>query len=216
MQTTRMRAMAVVFLLCLGEALRSVGSATPTIDIAFIGACQPVRNIEQPETRVGTRITVEAATIHVVNCPGGQFYIYQYRNRQGFRVIRPPEWGNPIGGRDFQTFGEAMNVAAGAQGPAPQPQPQPPRPPGQTAINCHKYCMDTSGYSPAEYMPCTTIPANITGTQQQCAAIAAQVKAGKQPLACIPNGHPCGRPAECCSKNCAMDPNDPYSGMRCR
>jgi hypothetical protein len=33
---------------------------------------------------------------------------------------------------------------------------------------------------------------------------------------CTPNGRECSSDAECCSKNCATDPNDPISPRRCR
>jgi hypothetical protein len=76
-------------------------------------ACKEVNKIEQPETKEGTKITAEASTIHVMDCQGKQTYVYQYLNRTGFRVINPPDWGHAIGGKDFQSLTEAMNVAAG-------------------------------------------------------------------------------------------------------
>jgi hypothetical protein len=77
-------------------------------------SCKTVKTMEQPETRDGSRITVEASTIHVVDCPSmGEIYVYEYHNRSGFRVIKPGDWGHAIGGKDFPTMAEAMNVAAG-------------------------------------------------------------------------------------------------------
>ena len=76
----------------------------------------------QPETRDGGgRITVEASLIHMMNCSGGPTYIYQYVNRRGFRVIRPPNWSNAIGGRDFGTCQEAQSVAVNAFAIPPLP-----------------------------------------------------------------------------------------------
>jgi hypothetical protein len=89
-------------------------------------ACHEVSKIEQPETKAGNKITVEASTIHVMNCAGGQYYLYEYRNRADYRVIKPPDWAHAIGGKDFSTMAEAMAVAA-AQTPAP-PSPSPPSP----------------------------------------------------------------------------------------
>lgn len=82
-------------------------------------AYQVSQSFSQPESRDQTgRITVEASVIHVVTCNGagengGQFYIYQYVNRQGFRAIRPPDWGHVIGGRDYPSFEQAAGVACG-------------------------------------------------------------------------------------------------------
>ena len=85
----------------------------PTAGLAY----QVVQKFPQEESRDGNgRITVEKSMIHVVACNshgenGGQFYIYQYLNRHGFRAIKPPDWGHPLGGKDFGTFGEAVAVA---------------------------------------------------------------------------------------------------------
>lgn len=54
-----------------------------------------------------------------------------------------------------------------------------PAPPGATEINCHKYCMDISSIAPSDYMKCLAISRDATGTQQQCADMAALAKAGK-------------------------------------
>ena len=83
------------------------------------GSCQTVQRINQPESRdAAGRIRVEAATIHVMNCPSrGQIYIYQYLNRPGFRAIRPPDWGHSIGDRDFPTFEQAQQAAVGGEAP---------------------------------------------------------------------------------------------------
>lgn len=94
-------------------------------------ACQTLQTINQPESRdAAGRITGEASIIHVVSCVGAggssePMYIYQYLNRPGFRVIRPPDWGHAIGGQDFQTFEQAQAAAAtGGQGAVTQPPPQ--------------------------------------------------------------------------------------------
>jgi hypothetical protein len=113
------------------------GATAPTGSNGGAGggsACQVVQTINQPEARDGAdRVTVEASIIRVMNCPSGQIYVYEYLNRRGFRVIRPPNWAQSIGGQDFQTLDEAVNVAASAQTPQlPQPlQPQ-PQPEGAT------------------------------------------------------------------------------------
>jgi hypothetical protein len=97
-------------------------------------AYQVTQSFNQPEARDAYgRITVEASVIHVLACNGlgenfGQFYIYQYVNRPGFRAIRPPDWGHAIGGQDFQGFAQAAAVACGqapAMVPAPAPAPMP-------------------------------------------------------------------------------------------
>jgi hypothetical protein len=79
-------------------------------------ACQEVQTITQPESRDETgAITVEASIIHVMDCPNQQqLYIYEYLNRSGFRVIRPPGWSQPIGGHDVATMGEALGIAMDA------------------------------------------------------------------------------------------------------
>lgn len=64
------------------------------------------------------RLAVEASVITVMNCNGagengGQFYIYQYVNRAGFRAIKPPNWGQALGGRDWATYEQAAAVACG-------------------------------------------------------------------------------------------------------
>jgi hypothetical protein len=89
------------------------GSLCPTPP----AGCQLQQTSTQPEARDATgRITVEASIIHVLSCSSGPMYIYQYTNRSAFRVVRPPNWGNPIGGRDFQSCAEAQAVAAGSTG----------------------------------------------------------------------------------------------------
>jgi hypothetical protein len=62
------------------------------------------------------RISAEASVIHHVACNGGgenggRFFVYQYTKRAAFRAILPPNWGSPLGGRDFGSFGEAAGVA---------------------------------------------------------------------------------------------------------
>ena len=84
---------------------------------AASGAAQEVSQLEQAESRDPYgRITVESALIHLVACTGGarsgrQYYIYQYRNRPGFRAILPPDWGHALGGRDLPSYGQALGVA---------------------------------------------------------------------------------------------------------
>ena len=76
-----------------------------------------VKQIQQAESLDASgRIRVEAAVIHVLACAGpgeneGQFYIYQYVKRSGFRAVQPPDWGHAIGGGDFATFEEATSAA---------------------------------------------------------------------------------------------------------
>ena len=71
--------------------------------------------LRQDEVRDGSgKITVEAATIHVIACGGGStpgIYVYEYTNRPGFRAVQPPNWGTALGGRDFNTLAQA--IAAG-------------------------------------------------------------------------------------------------------
>ncbi len=68
------------------------------------------------------RIIVEASIIHVINCAGGgQYYVYQYTNRPGYRAILPPNWSNAIGGRDFATYAQAASVACGGYVSPPAP-----------------------------------------------------------------------------------------------
>jgi hypothetical protein len=81
-------------------------------------AYQILQQAQQPQAidPATGRITVEASIIHVVACNGagengGQFYIYQYVNRPGFRAVRPPIW---VGiGPDQPTFAHAVAVACG-------------------------------------------------------------------------------------------------------
>jgi len=82
-------------------------------------ASQAIQRFNQPEQRDAYgRLTVEASVITVVSCNGpgengGQFYIYQYVNRPGFRAVRPPYWGQAIGGRDFASYEQANYAACG-------------------------------------------------------------------------------------------------------
>jgi N-dimethylarginine dimethylaminohydrolase len=78
-------------------------------------AYQTSTHFNQAEQRDGYgRITVEAATIYVLNCNGAgengrQIYIYQYLKRPGFRAVLPGYW-HAIGGQDFGTFGQAAGT----------------------------------------------------------------------------------------------------------
>jgi hypothetical protein len=84
-----------------------------------------LQRIDQPEQRDPStgRITVEAATIHVITCAPGDasrpIYIYEYAKRRAFRAIEPPRWGSPLGGRDFASFAQAVD--AGCRTPAAAP-----------------------------------------------------------------------------------------------
>src|ERR1700754_2572278 len=83
------------------------------------GAYQATQRFNQAEQRSPTgQIQVEASVITVISCNspgehGGQYYIYQYLNRAGFRAIQPPNWGNAIGGGDWSTFEQAAGAACG-------------------------------------------------------------------------------------------------------
>jgi len=102
-------------------ALAAVLAATATSAHAH----QIVQNFAQNEQRAPDgRILVEGSIVSVINCDGpgergGQFYIYMYVYRPGFRAILPPNWGAPIGGRDFATFDEAAGAACRAGVPPP-------------------------------------------------------------------------------------------------
>jgi hypothetical protein len=78
-----------------------------------------LRRTEQPEVRdAAGKITVEAAIIHVLSCDGAsgngaQIWLYEYANRPGFRAIAPPNWGAPLGGRDFARFVDAASAGCG-------------------------------------------------------------------------------------------------------
>jgi hypothetical protein len=122
----------------MGSATPSVGERGTSLFVVTCGrvpgitpgsqqqACQEVRRINQP---AGPQ--TEAALIHVMNCPGGHIYIYEYLSRPGFRVIRPPNWGQAIGGRDFPSMADAVSVARGEQPSQQSSQVVPPPPDGQ-------------------------------------------------------------------------------------
>lgn len=79
-------------------------------------AYQVTGKFHQAERRSGHTIAVEEAWIHTLSCnghgeKGGQYYIYQYVKRGGFRAILPPNWASAIGGRDWGSFAEAAGVA---------------------------------------------------------------------------------------------------------
>jgi hypothetical protein len=70
----------------------------------------------QPQQRgPNGQVTVESANIYPFSCNGRTFYLYQYTDRAGgqptFRAILPPNWGSPLGGRDFATENEALAAA---------------------------------------------------------------------------------------------------------
>lgn len=93
-----------------------------------------VEEFDQAEARDAEgRITVEESIIYVIACSGpsengGQYYLYEYVNRDGYRAILPPDWGQPIGGRDFDTMDEAGAAACttGVTPTGPPPVPGPP------------------------------------------------------------------------------------------
>ena len=98
-------------------------------------AYEVTRVISQPEEHDASgKITVEASVIHVVACNGpaengGEFFIYQYSNRPGYRAIRPPEWSSPLGGRDVDTYDEAVGIACGTASAGAPASPSPTTPP---------------------------------------------------------------------------------------
>jgi LCCL domain len=119
---------AALAVLMAGMAVTASASPAQTAQ-----ACRELQNFNQPESRdTNGRINVEAALIHVVNCNGRQFYIYQYLKRPGFRAILPPDYAHAIGGRDFATYAEALAAAfaasngGNAAAPAAPGQPQAP------------------------------------------------------------------------------------------
>ncbi len=89
------------------------------------GVCSSKGRTNQTETRDGFgRIRTEAATIHILDCPGrGEVYIYEYTNRRGFRAIKPPNWGAALGGRDFETMELAVQAASDGDKPDKAPNP---------------------------------------------------------------------------------------------
>lgn len=100
-------------------------------------SCKHVKTMYQAEKRDGMgRITVEAANIHVMDCPTGQIYIYELLNRPGFRAIRPPDWGRPLGGRDFSTFEEALNAATSGASQTGRPFVPGSQPSGYKSCGC--------------------------------------------------------------------------------
>ncbi len=56
----------------------------------------------------------EEADITVIRCGNGLgYYIYSYYRTSGprYRVIIPPHWGKPVGGRDYNFFEGAIHAA---------------------------------------------------------------------------------------------------------
>ncbi|CAM4439809.1 MULTISPECIES: hypothetical protein [Myxococcus] len=100
-------------------------------------AAEVIQQFRQPESRDETgKLLVEESVVSIINCNGsgengGQFYIYQYVNRPGVRAIRPPDWSQPIGGRDFAAFEEAVAAAC-----APASAPGGPTPGAPTPAGC--------------------------------------------------------------------------------
>lgn len=94
-------------------------------------AYQPTQQFNQAEQRAANgQLMREEALITVVACngpgeTGGQRYIYQYLRRSGFRAINPPNWGQPLGGRDWASFEQAAGAGCMAQASAPAPAPGP-------------------------------------------------------------------------------------------
>lgn len=57
---------------------------------------------------------VEKANIIAIRCNDGkEYYIYSYFRKTGpnYRAIDPPNWGSPIGGKDYMTYEDAVHVA---------------------------------------------------------------------------------------------------------
>jgi hypothetical protein len=114
---------------------------------------------DQPDAREGQagragvaeRFGVQASTIHVVDCPSmGEIYVYEYHNRPGFRVIKPGDWSHAIGGKDFPTLAEAMNVAAGQiinAGPGGETSSSTPTPAGDGSNNPQTMTLDVNNHS---------------------------------------------------------------------
>lgn len=117
---------------------RGAGMAGVTALALAAGASAPahawemVQTIDQPEERDAQgRVTVEASEIMVIACTGegengGRFYIYDYVDRPGFRVVDPPNWGSPVGGRDYLTQEQAIEVACASGGFLPGGTAVPP------------------------------------------------------------------------------------------
>jgi hypothetical protein len=74
---------------------------------------QPVVQAEQRDA--SGRLTVEGANVTPFTCGGASYYLYQYVNRPAgqpsFRVISPPDFSHPIGGKDFATRDQAVSAA---------------------------------------------------------------------------------------------------------
>ncbi len=94
-------------------------------------AYETERTFDQPESRdEHDRITVEAATVHVISCKGAgengaEVYIFEYLNRSGFRAVRSLSSTAPIGGVEFSTLEEAATTACSEGVGAPRPEPPP-------------------------------------------------------------------------------------------
>jgi len=121
-------------------------------------ASQVIRRFDQAEQLSPSgKPLVEESTINVVSCSGagengGQYYIYQYHKRAGFRAIKPPNWAQAIGGRDWPTFEQAAAAACrSGRGPQPStpvtptpiPPSTPPKPSAPTNLS-GRWSLDTN------------------------------------------------------------------------
>lgn len=121
-------------------------SALALLSLVLFGgganASAVLQQFRQPESRDATgRLSVEESAVSIISCNGlgengGQFYVYQYVNRPGVRAIRPPDWSQPLGGRDFATFDEAVKTACALPAAPGGTTPGGPTPGGATAAGC--------------------------------------------------------------------------------
>lgn|GEM_PF-7094406 len=93
-----------------------IKALAPIVAVVFVmttGSGQAFQEMEQITQNAGPNI--EASIISKYSCNGSNennagFWVYRYTARQGFRVISPPNWGSPIGGRDFGSGRDAGKV----------------------------------------------------------------------------------------------------------
>ncbi len=120
---------------------RRTRGAAPTLALLAVAfaatparAYEEINSFDQPRVTDETgKITVEASIVHVVACSGagengGQYYVFEYRDRPGFRAIAPPDWGTPIGGEDFDTYEQAVQAACGIEAPTT----------GEASLGCYR------------------------------------------------------------------------------